>query len=240
MQILPVDAPQQLAVAGFSDRRRSEFVETTRISSALVTPETSRALLRALQTMGDSWDYGFPADPQGVHAEPIDEGPYGFVGWLRYTSRDASIDANDPFRSDDLCIRCRPGPLVSKASRLRRDRASQRSWFSGDADDPMFAYEAWGAPTADRDDSGLGQSVSGDRLLVRMDDLLAFLRQADWDLVIGVEVTRRGRKHRRRFDAEGDDETRGRFARLYRLDGGGGLEIAEGRLGTWTGDRPRA
>ena len=238
-QILPIDAPQQLVVAGSSHRGRGEFVETARIASALVAPETGQALLRALQTMGDSWDYGFPEDPP-VHVEPIDQGPYRFVGWLRYASRDAGIDANDPFRSDDLGIRCRPGPLVSNACSLHRDVSSQPRWFSRGGDEPMFVYEAWGGPTTHGDDPGFGHTVSGDRLLVRQDDLLAFLQHENWDLIVEVEVTRRGREHRRRLGAEDDDETRGRFARLYRLDGGGGLEIAEGRLGTWTSDRPRA
>ena len=179
-QTLVIDAPQQLAVAGFSDRRRREFVETIRISSALAAPETSRALLRALQTMGDSRDYGFPADPQGVYADPIDEGLYRFVGWLSFTSRDAGIDANDPLRSDALGIGYRPGPLVSGAFDLRREAAAQPNWFSGDGDEPVFAYEAWGGPTTDRYDPEFGQIVSGDRLLVRKDDLLAFLRQGPW------------------------------------------------------------
>ena len=45
----------------------------------------------------------------------------------------------------------------------------------------------------------------------------------------------------RRFAGEEEDASpEGRFARLYLLGGEGNLEVAEGRLGTWTGDSPTA
>ena len=40
----------------------SDRIESISISSALVTPAAMRALLRALTTMDDSWDYKLPTE----------------------------------------------------------------------------------------------------------------------------------------------------------------------------------
>ena len=235
-EVFPNDSPDHIVVSGSLARHRSDWTEECHVFSALVEPGTGRSLLRALQTMDDSWDYGLP--DEGGESE-ISEGPYRFLGWLRYSNRDGSIDVKDPFRGDALGIVTRPGKRVVVACNLDRDAAGRPRW-SNDGPEPMFLYEAWGEPDEDDEGYTAGVTSAGRRLLANKEQLLKFLRGQELDLIIETEVTRRDREGRRFASKKGEPASRARFARLYRLDSRGGLEIAEGHLGTWTGDSSTA
>ena len=214
-------------------------IEATRVSSALVEPATGRSLLRALQTMEDSWDYKLP-DEDEEDAE-IDEAPYRFLGWLRHSYRDDGIDKKDPLRGHAFQISSSPGLRVAAACELARRESDQPSWSNGEAEQPMFVYEAWGVEAEDEERYRDDFAVCGHRLLVHREQLLNFLRsQQALDLIIEVEVERRERGNRRFTGEEEEASPEGRFARLYLFGGDGNLEVAEGRLGTWAGDRPTA
>ena len=237
-EVLPSDSPINVVVDGSSERRMRDRIEATRVSSALVEPATSRSLVRALQTMGDSWDYKLP--DEGEDRTEIDEAPYRFLGWLCHSYRDDSIDRKDPFRGHAFQISSRPGQRVAVACDLTRDKAGQPRWFNSEAEQPMFVYEAWGVDAEDEERYRDGFAVAGQRLLAHKEQLLSFLHDQGLDLVVEVEVTRRERETRRYAGEEEDTRPEGRFARLYLFGGEGNLEVAEGRLGTWTGDCPAA
>ena len=237
-EIFPDDSPSHIVVDGSSERRMRDRIEHTSVSSALVEPATARSLLRALQTMGDSWDYKLP--DEGEERAEIDEAPYRFLGWLRRSHRDDGIDKKDPFRGSAFCIECRPGRRVVAAFSLRRDGAGRPRWSSSEAERPMFVYEAWGAAEEDDERFRVDFAINGQRLLAHKEQLLKFLRGQELDLVMEVEVTRHERRTRRYAGEKENSPPKGRFARLYLLDGEGNLEVAEGRVGTWTGHRPAA
>lgn len=237
--ILPSDSPDHVAVSGYSERRSDDRKETISVTSALVEPSTGRFLLRALQTIDDSWAYKLP--DEGEDRAEIDEAPYRLLGWLRNGDiREGRIDEKDPFRGYASDIGARPGQRVTVACDLTRDTAGRPRWSSPHAKQPMFAYEVWGEPPEDDGTYMVRFAVAGQRLLVHKEQLLNFLRGQELDLIIEVEVERRGREARRYADEEGNPTPEGRFIRLYRLDGRGGLEVAEGRLGTWAGHRSTA
>lgn len=237
-EIFPDDSPEYMVVDGSSDRRSSDRSERVSICSALVEPATARSLLRALQTMDDSWDYKIP--DEGEEWAEIDEGPYRFLGWLVHPSRDSGIDDKDPLRAYGLVILCRPGRRVGDTCNLRRDVAGQPCWSGSHAEQPMFVYEAWGEPEKGDEGYATHFTVSGHRLLAHKGQLLNFLHDRGLDLVIEAEVRRHGGENRRYAGEEGRASQEGKFARLYRLENRGGLDVAEGRLGTWTDDGPSA
>ena len=237
-EMFPSDSRKFVAVDGSSERRMSDRMEMARVSSALVDPATGRSLLRALQTMDDSWDYKIPNE--GEQRAEIDEAPYRLLGWLRHPDRDDGIDKKDPFRGHAFQISARPGRRVTVACNLTRDATGRPRWSNDETEQPMFVYEAWGVDADDEERYRHGFAVAGQRLLVHKEQLLNFLRSQALDLIIEVEVKRRERRNRRYAGEEGDAIPEGRFARLYLLGGEGNLEIAEGRLGTWTGDSPTA
>ena len=237
-EIVPSDSPSYVVVHGSSERRMGDRFEATRVSSVLVEPTTGRSLLRALQTMDDSWDYKLP--DEGEERVEIDEAPYRFLGWLRHSYRDDGIDKKDPLRGHAFQISSRPGRRVAAACELTRDEAGRPRWSNGEAERPMFVHEAWGVDAEDEERYRGDFAVAGRRLLAHGEQLLNFLRGQGLDLVIEAEVIRRERRNRRFTGEEEDASPEGRFARLYLFDGEGNLEVAEGRLGTWTSDCPTA
>ena len=68
-----------IVVGGYHDTRSHHFKLSARVHTALVSPDSPTALVRALQTINDSWDYRIP--PAGDSLE-IDVLPYRLVGWL--------------------------------------------------------------------------------------------------------------------------------------------------------------
>ena len=237
-EIFPSDSPNYIVVDGSAERRMRDRIESTHVSSALVEPATGRSLVRALQTMGDSRDYKLP--DEGEERTEIDEAPYRFLGWLGHSYRDDGIDEKDPFRGNALQIACRPGKRVAVACNLTRDKAGRPRWSNGEAERPMFLYEVWGLDTDDEERYRDDLAVAGRRLLADKEQLLNFLCGQKLDLIIEAEVTRRERGNRRLTGDKERAPAEGRFARIYRLDGQGNMDVAEGRLGTWTGDSPTA
>ena len=238
VEIFPCDTPRYLVVDGSSERRAGDRLERVRVSSALVEPATGRSLVRALQTMRDSWDYKLP--DEGEERAEIDCASFRFLGWLQRSSRDESFDSKDPFRGYAFKISSRPGQRVTVACNLAQDGSGRPHWFSGEAAHPMFVYEAWGVEAEDDEHYRGGFAVAGSRLVAHKEQLLNFLQEEALDLIIEVEVDRRERESRRHVGEEVDASRESRFARLYLLGANGDLEVAEGRIGTWTGDRPAA
>ena len=235
-EIFACDKLDYLVVDSSSKRRTGDRIERVCVSSALVEPAASRSLLRALQTMSDSWGYKFP--DEGEEDAEIDEAPFRFLGWLHHSYRNDSIDRKDPFRGHAFQISSRPGQRVADACNLTRDTAGRPRWSNSEAEHPMFIYEAWGVDAEDREPHQNAFTVAGERLVAHKEQLLSFLREQALNLVIEVEVERHEQKNRRFAGTEEDASLEGRFVRLYLLAGSGDLEVAEGRLGSWTGDRP--
>ena len=231
VEVFPSDISQYIVVEGLSERRMGELRESTKVTSALVDPATGGSLIRSLQTMG-LWDYGLPGEDDEQFE--INQSPYRLIGWLRRSDRDEGIDGKDPLRAYVATARCHPGKRVINVCGLTQDVSGRPCWGNDRAGRPMFRYESWGQSIPDGELFSNHPVVAGDRLLVDRDQLLDFLQREELDLIVEVEVTRRGRENRRHFGEEGTSRPEGRFVRLYRLDSRGGLEVAEGCIGTWT------
>lgn len=236
-EMFPDDQPEYVVVDGDAERRMSDRIETISVASALVAPTTGGSLLRALQTLDDAWDYKLPDEGED---NEIDQGPHRLLGWLRRSNRDNGIDDKDPLRGYASVITTFPGHLVTGACGLHRDKDWRARWSNDPAQLPMFVYETWGERAKDDERYKTGFAIAGRRLLAHKEQLKDFLRRQGLDLIIEVEVTRRGRETQRYTGEEEQKTPEGRFDRLYRLQGGGALEVAEGHLGAWAGDRPRA
>ena len=234
--LFPEDFSDYVVVNGFSSRRMSDRIESIRISSALATGATAGALLRALATMCDSWDYKLPTESE-PRAE-IDQPPYQFLGWLREYHNDSScgIDGKDPFRVYGLGVCSRPGRGVMESCRLQEDAGDGFRWVGDQISTPMFLYHAWGRPDEEEDENRRPLVVAGYRLLAHKEQLQRFLGTEEKDLIVEVDVSRRERKKRSYDNKEGRTEV----VQLYRLGAGGNLEVAERCLSAWTGDSQRA
>ncbi len=228
------DRPDYIVIDSIVERRMKDRYETSRVSSALVGPSTAGALVRALQTMNDSWDYKLPAEGEDFE---IGVGEYSLLGWIYESYHDNGIDDNDTRRGHASAIKARPGKLVIETCGLRRHSNSAK-WISDLHPAPMFIYEVWGEDEKDDERYRSDIAVCGHRLLVNKQQLQDFLIGAEMDLIVEVEVSRRGREDREYTGEKENKVAEGRYDRLYRLQGGGVLEIAEKCIGAWAADRP--
>lgn len=242
-ELTPEDRPGYVLVAGDWDVRTHDRVETVSCSSALVAPELGPSLLRALQAMESAWDYGLPREGEEEDADQDqafgDAGkPYQMIPWLQTRNSEGGADEQDPFRGHADIVGTQPGRRVRTACSLQRWQAGAPHWSAPDRP-AMFVYEVWGEDDREDDRYSMSTTTAGCRLLVEQAQLQEFLVGEKVELVIEVEVRREGRDYQRSYDPE-DETPEDRYDRVYRLDGAGGLHVAEGCAGTWPRDRPPA
>ena len=184
------DPLDYFVVDGGWTRRMADRVEFVNVSSALVAPSVASSLVRAWQTVEDSWSYAVPSEGD-VMGHDIDEPPFRLFGWLRNANIDHScgIDGKDPFAAHGMGIQGSPGRRVTKACELVVQNERGRCWWSGQCDAPMFVYQAWG-DGEEEDAPAAGVSSSGCRLLAHRNQLRQFLVESDWKLIVEVRVTR--------------------------------------------------
>ncbi|MBS7812855.1 hypothetical protein [Roseococcus pinisoli] len=229
--MFPPEREIYVTVAGDENTISSDRSQEIVISSALVEPSTAPALLNALQTMDDSWDYKLPEE--GEESFEIDTPPYQLLGWLVRPERGDSIEEHDPFHGQARCVTSSPGVRVRQACGLTRDASGAPRWARPGSDEPMFVFEVWGEQERDENREQTVRST-GWRLLAHQQQLREFLQGQGLGLVIELEVRRRGNGTRRYTGEEGADPPEARFDRVYRLNPEGDLDIAEGRLGSWS------
>jgi len=221
-------------VSGYHETRSRNFVESARIATALVSPDTASALVRALQTVNNSWDYRIP--PAGDELE-IDALPYKLVGWLIDVRHESGIDEHDPFRYEIHAVECQPAHIVMTALNLQCVFHDQVQWIEGEGRSTVFAYEAWGDTRGDEPQERIryDETVRSHGWRLRADKyaLQTLLNKIGLDLIVEIEITRRNKGYDySRYDEEKVQEVR--FDRVLLLRSDGTLEAAEGRLGTWT------
>ena len=227
------DAVIEAIVGSSHDTRSRNFRVSARVETALVSPDTASALVRALQTVNDSWDYRIP--PAGDHLE-IDASPYKLVGWLVDVEHESGIDERDPFRYEVHAVECQPAQKVVTALNLQCVSHDQVQWIEGGGRSIVFTYEAWGDTRGDEHHERLRYDETvrshGWRLRADKKALQTFLNKIGLDLIVEIEITRRNKGYDySRYDEEEAKETR--FDRVILLWRDGTLEAAEGRLGTW-------
>lgn len=214
------------------ERRNTDRWETIKICSALAESATSLALLRALQTMDDSWDYKLPAEGEKEHE--LCKEPYRLLGWLGGASWHSGIDDKDPMRGYALGVNSAPGQRVSKACKLVRDTSGIARWIGEGQQEPMFMFEPWQKASDEEARHLSNQETTGFRLLANKAQLQAFLTAKKMDLIIEVEITRREQKNRTWSNDEAEKQEDRKFTRLYLIRSNGELENATGHLGTWS------
>jgi hypothetical protein len=229
-ELMPTAQSDYLAVASFREGRSRDFEETISLRSALVSPETAPALVRALQTVESTWDYRVPAEGE---EHEIDEPPYRFIGWLREDYHDPRIDEEDTFRNGAHRIAFTPGRRATQTLQLTQQFTQPIQWFGQGHTEAAFIYEAWGEHRDDNDRVRYSDAIisRGYRLLARKELVIEFLNSEGLDLLVKVEVTRRDRGFDDPYDKKEKQESR--FDRVVLARRRGSIDAAEGRLGAW-------
>ena len=232
-EIFPEDRSDWVAVDVRTDSRYRGRREEIGIYSGLVSPATSHALVRALQTVSSQHEYYIPPED---HDAEIDKAEYKLKGWLKNVDGTHGFDRRDPFRHGVDRPQGLPGTAIVRALGLQRGPALQGlSWFREGANVPSVVYESWGDTDGEGrpySNPGKGIVYGGRRTLVRKKDLAEFLRIEGRDLIFEVGVTRSDEKRaEQRYGAEGGK--RAIFDRVLVLRQGGAVEAAERSFEAW-------
>ncbi len=235
-ELFPADRPDRIVAEAWIETELGAGEEKISVSTALVSPDTARALVRALQTAENHWD--FHLCPEG-HEHEIAEPDYLLRGWLAENHGDSGYDDKDPYRNRRgfATLPYVPGAAVTAALGLeRRLRDGRVEWVRAGGE-PAFVHEAWGRREDEEDRVSLGFRCSGRRLSVGGDDLAAFLEARGLDLIAEVTITRReGRPGERSHDPQ--NARNAAFDRIFLLRRSGAVELAERCLEPWRPDRP--
>lgn len=204
---------EQLNVWGHWTSADSQRVQSVRVQSALVSPERSLALLRALSTARNVHDYCIPsADSDLQISEP------GFVlrGWITDPNPDRGLDGKDPWSGGVSYPPPMPASFMVELLGLQVD-SDNRCWRDATGRTVMCS-SVWGH-LEERDE--VENPERGERLQAPLTFFKDLLKQLGQDLIVGVEIERR-RRDRRSWSQENDERERvPATARLYlvRADG---------------------
>ena len=200
-----------------------------RINSALVSPETAPALVRALQTEDDVWGLRMPYENSDYQ---INSKPFRLQGWLSHLDGDLRFDDNDPFRYEVGQMRVIPGRKLKKTLKLAREACDYLTWICSDTGKAAFSYEAWcDEPSPDDDYYPRRNRSSGWRLWAKIDEIRDFLATNRSDLICEVQIERELRKEYGRAHESAEKEKKHHKIILFRSDGS--IIDAKGHIGNW-------
>ena len=206
-----------------------------RISSALVLPEAAPALVRALQTVNNPWNFRIPYENDDLQ---LDAPPYRLIGWLAHSEGDSRFDERDPFRYETGEVQAKPGSKLTEMFGLELQAGNHGTWIRNHTGEVALLYEAWCDEPAPEDDYYPRTIRSnGWRLWARTDMVQSFLRHEKWDLIYEVKIERRLRKeYSRVYEEDAKNKT---HDKIFLLHADGSIDDAKGRVGSWEGSSRR-
>lgn len=203
-----------LIVATEVDIHESGKREHHRVESALVSPQSAHALLRALQAIGDPTPYRIP--PAGGDLE-IEEPGFSLRGWIGETSGEKELDGHDPLLYGmDTGLPCLP-QAVQEQLGVQPDSFGMRYLDCSDPNQLVAEITAWCEPHEDKEGA---EYSSGWRLQIMRDRLLNYLRAQQRCLILEVQIDR----EERRYGQEKNFDYKPPAVLLYLLHPNGHLE----------------
>lgn len=171
--------------------RDSNRTGSVRVTSALVNPETAHSLMRALQ-VAHVYDYGLPIGNETYSELTLDEAGFELQPWL-YSSghMQEGLDEYDPL--GQLNTSKLMGFSTDFLNQMEAAYIPKRQDFIDHKGAVIGRREIW---NDEPEDYGYTQRYSdrsfstGERLWVRVDALLRYLRYCARDLILQVQITR--------------------------------------------------
>jgi hypothetical protein len=189
--------------------------ESVLVSSALVSPPTAFALLRALQTAPDKHAYRLPEVNDSEFGSAEDG--FSLTGWIESHPERAGQDQHDPLAGDIAYPPSRPGPPVDGL--VPSD--DMRSWH-----DKVGVVAMTSLVWSGMEDGNSPRGTSGEELLAECTWLTNELRRLDRWLIVEVEIRRRCDDSPSGFTTSDDDENIRYlmpYTKYYLIDNDGGV-----------------
>lgn len=209
-----------LTVSRWTHVIRGEMSSSTSVASALVAPKTAHALLCALQNMDSPNDYRLPLakEVESYPSMEIAEGPFKLEGWLGHARREyEGVEEHDPLRRIGFQF---DTPGIAFVDTLGLTTDSRRLLWRDTAGVDVARVSLWSDAITARSQRERQSQSDGRQLRVRVDALLAYLKQVGRDLIIDVSI-RRTFERRDPGRSADHDPTKGR---VYLLRASGRLE----------------
>ena len=199
---IEVNTNEFLNVYGAIKKNIGENQDTITFSSCLVSNREAEALLRALHTTKDSYDYYLPLEKDEDDAE-ITENDFIFKGWLReIRSEYEGLDTNDSLFTNSSKGYFTFGDVVHSNFNIKYDSMYRYGYFE---DNEISIYENWNE-ISDEDyryrKYNKDIESSGCLFKVKSEFILNFLKVEQKSLIIRCIVDRQleERKYRERND----------------------------------------
>nr|WP_315221555.1 dsDNA nuclease domain-containing protein [uncultured Flavobacterium sp.] len=206
-------------VYGRWTEKLNERDESISIASALVSKDTSHALIRALQTCSDPHDYKLPEYEE--RRMEIDSDSFQLKGWIRNVHRSKGIDQYDPYAEDiDYPALIIGTGIVDKLKLLVKDDG--KHWYLPSSSMPALKCETWSNQQLERDES---PNQCGSRLKATVTFLKQLCTTFDCHVIFEVEIKRDiSNRYRNRDD---DYEYSKPLHKLFILSSDGELRTTE-------------
>ena len=164
--------------------------EKVHISSALVSPDRSTSLLRALQTAADPYSYRIPDAGDDME---IDESGFQLKGWVENGSSENTLDEFDPWAGTIQYPPLKPAKFVRDLLHIEGDREC-RIWQirTDSAPKEVVWSQVWGSYRHQDNES---EGEEGQRLQASKAFVSEFLGRMNMDLIVEVEVKRSIRRN---------------------------------------------
>lgn len=213
------------------------FTNSVELRTALVSPETSEALMRALQT-AEAWSYNIPKS--GNDSE-INQPPYQLMGWLDYGKSESRIDDDDPLRYGVNSIQVLPSEKLERILNLRFVHEYTIRWIDTKRGTTALIYNTWGDTRGDEPENRYTYSDAprsdGWRLQITKESLDEVLNTIEMDLIVEIQITRKNYSYgQSRYDKDKEKTVKAKKVLLIKRDGS--IESTEGHLGAWKVSRP--
>jgi len=166
---------------------RGEYGKSERvhISSALVTPNSSLALIRSLQLEPNHHNYSIPQLGQHSHDQENHNENFNMKGFIRRIEHESGIEQFDPLAGDiDFPPVTLGEDFIEQCGLVE---SSDGVWSKQGRTDNAFITEIWGKWHRDKRDRGKGK---GEWLIANIDELCDCLKILDKDIVIEMVVDR--------------------------------------------------
>lgn len=160
--------------------------ESISIRSALVSPNNSQALLRALQSTINSHDYRIPSAEDNEDFQ-LDMDDFKLQGWVSDDHSSSGLDEKDPWSGD---IRFPAPALASYICDLMQlsSDTEKRNWFNETKEKEEVARSyLWGQFSENDRDT---EQDHGSLLQVSYPFVIQILQQLNMDLIVKVEIER--------------------------------------------------
>ncbi|WP_046004462.1 ATP-binding protein [Pseudoalteromonas rubra] len=159
--------------------------ERVHITSALVTPKSSLALIRSLQLEPNHHIYSIPLLGQDSHDQENHVPDFNMSGYINRREREYGIEQFDPMAGD---IDYPPVSISSDVvNQCQLVEVEDGVWSRNGETEPAFIAEIWGKWHRDKRDRGKGK---GERLIANIDELCSCLKIIGKDIVIEVVIDR--------------------------------------------------